>query len=238
MKTASSVLLALKKAANPADARGASRYFKTEKGGYAENEKFIGVRMPVLRAMAKQARQLKLNEVQTVLHNDIHEARMLALLILVEQFSLAGDIEKKKLVEFYLAETFYINNWDLVDCSAYKIVGPYLQNRNRKILFRLAKSKDLWERRIAIISTFHFIRFSRENDVSTTLELAEILLKDTEDLIHKATGWMLREAWLHNPAATEHFLKKYCHTMPRTMLRYAIEKLPQEIRRAYLAGKI
>ncbi|MDG2174761.1 MAG: DNA alkylation repair protein, partial [Gammaproteobacteria bacterium] len=165
MKATATVLLqALKKAANPVDARGASRFFKTEKGDYAENEHFIGVRMPVLRALAKHSRQLAPIETETLLHSDIHEARMLALLILVEQFSQANDTNKKKLVDFYLAQMPYINNWDLVDCSAYKILGPYLQHRSRKILYRLARSTNLWERRIAIISTFHFIRFSREND--------------------------------------------------------------------------
>jgi 3-methyladenine DNA glycosylase AlkD len=153
----------------------------------------------------------------------------------VEKFSKNNDNDKKKIYDFYLKNTAYINNWDLVDLSAYKIVGPYLETRSRKPLYKLAKSKSLWERRISILSLFHMIK---NNDFKDALEISELLLNNKEDLMHKAVGWMLREIGNRNRKTEEVFLKKHYKEMPRTMLRYAIEKFPEPLRKRYLLGKI
>lgn len=210
------------------------RFFKTGKGEYGEGDVFIGLTVPQIRIIAKQYRDLTFAEIETLLKNKIHEFRLTALLILTYQFAKADEGKKKSIYDFYLAHTKYINNWDLVDLSSHEIVGGYLLNKKseRTILFKLAKSKDLWEKRISMISTFEFLRNGEYHD---TIAIAEILLHDPHDLIHKAVGWGLREVGKRDLAAEETFLKKHYKTMPRTMLRYAIEKFPEEKRKYYLA---
>jgi len=217
---------------NRAMAEHARRFFKTGKGEYAEGDRFLGIRVPVLRKCAREYRQMRLADTLNLLASPFHEARLLALLILVARYasSNSGD-EKKAIFRSYLNHTKYINNWDLVDCSAEHIVGVHLFKRNRAVIYRLARSKSLWERRIGVISTFHFIK---RNDFSDTLALAETLLDDQEDLIRKAVGWMLREVGKRNLEAEKKFLASHCRKMPRTMLRYAIEKFPEKERQSCL----
>ncbi|MBN1169578.1 DNA alkylation repair protein [Candidatus Micrarchaeota archaeon] len=217
----------LGKLANPEKAKILQGFFKTEKGQYGEGDIFIGVSVPETRAVAKKYRTLKLDEVKKLLDSRIHEERLAALLILVEKYGK----NKKKVYEFYLKNSKKINNWDLVDLSAPKIVGNYLLDKDRKPLYRLAKSKNLWERRIAIVATYAFIK---NNQFEDTLRISESLLEDRHDLIHKAAGWMLREIGKRNQEAEEEFLKKHCRHMPRTMLRYAIEKFDGKKKMHYM----
>lgn len=214
-------------------AQHSQRFFKTGKGEYGEGDRFLGVRVPVLRQHIRQFRDAAPEAVLELLASDFHEERLFALLLLVEKFKHGTERERGWIYRQYLAHTQYINNWDLVDSSADKIVGAWLQPRSRRPLYRLAKSKSLWERRIAIIATFHFIR---QHDFHDALALCELLLGDKEDLIHKASGWMLREAGKRDLAAEKAFLDRHCAMMPRTMLRYAIERFPDADRRAYLQG--
>lgn len=220
----------LRTLADPAVAASAARFFKKE---HAEDDIFLGLRAATLHQLSKEHRELPINEVETLLRSDIHEERMLALLILVVAFRKASDAARKEMHSFYLANTSQVNNWDLVDASAPTLVGAYLLDKNRKPIHRLAKSDDLWQRRIAIVATQHFIR---NDDFADTLKIAEMLLEDEEDLIHKATGWMLREVGERDRPALEAFLKQHCRKMPRTMLRYALEKFGKEERQAYLKG--
>lgn len=213
----------------------AQRYFKTGPGEYAEGDVFRGIRMPVLRKLAKDYQRLPLAETTSLLHSPIHEARMLALLILVRQYAKGDASTQKTIYDLYLKNTRWINNWDLVDVTTPHIVGPFLMDRNREPLYRLAQSSSLWERRVAIIATSHFIKHGQFDD---TLAIAEILLHDPEDLIHKAVGWMLREVGKRNLDAEEGFLQQHYRTMPRTMLRYAIEKFLEPKRQRYLKGLI
>ena len=223
----------LKRLASKEIAEHSQRFFKTGKGQYGEGDRFLGIRVPALRELARQHRGVSVEEASRMLESQFHEERLLALFLLVGVFKKADDEGRKAIYELYLASTRFINNWDLVDCSAEHIVGAYLRERDRKPLYDLARSNSLWERRIAIMSTFHFIRHSEFTD---TLRIAEILLGDKEDLIHKAVGWMLREVGKRDAEAEEQFLKNHCREMPRTMLRYAIEKFPQPKRRMYLSG--
>ena len=211
------------------------RFFKTGPGEYGEGDIFIGVRVPVLRKLIKDYLDLPIEEIKLLLQSAIHEERLFALLLLVRISSKADEAEKKSIYELYLKSTAYINNWDLVDTSAEHIVGRYLKDKNRTPLYRLAKSTDLWERRIAIMATFHFIK---HHDFADTLQIAKILLSDRHDLIHKAVGWMLREIGNRDLSAEENFLQKHYEKMPRTMLRYAIEKFPEAKRQRYLKGEI
>jgi 3-methyladenine DNA glycosylase AlkD len=220
---------------DPASAKNLQRYFKTGPGEYAEGDRFLGIRVPVLRKEAQKFSHMPLREVRKLLASPWHEERLGALLILVEQFTRGGEAEKKAIYELYLENTRYINNWDLVDASAYKIVGPYLEDSRRYELYRLVVSKNLWERRISIIATYHFIK---ADDFVDTLRLSHQLLRDEEDLIHKAVGWMLREIGKRNLRTEERFLREHYYQMPRTMLRYAIEKFPPDLRRAYLKGRV
>jgi 3-methyladenine DNA glycosylase AlkD len=215
---------------NPQVAASSARFFKKE---HANNDVFIGLRAATLRQLAKEHRQLPLSEIEILLHSTIHEERSLALLILERVVHRASDSTRKEIYDFYLANTSHVNNWDLVDVSAPPLVGGYLVNRSRKPLYTLVRSPILWERRIAIVATQHFIRL---NDFADTLKLAGRLLRDQEDLIHKAAGWMLREVGKRQQPALETFLKEHCRTMPRTMLRYAIERLGKNEREAYLKG--
>lgn len=210
------------------------RYFQTGAGQYGEGDRFLGIRLPVIRRCVRQHRDLPLADALELLNSPYHEARMLALLILVARYGAAtADIERQAIYRSYLAHTESINNWDLVDCSARQIVGAYLFTRNRKPINRLARSRSLWERRIAVMATFRFID---QGDFGDSLALAERLLHDPEDLIHKAVGWMLREVGNRDPSVEETFLNAHYRDMPRTMLRYAIEKLPEDDRQAYLNG--
>jgi 3-methyladenine DNA glycosylase AlkD len=231
MSTSAAVLSHLRSLANPQHAAVLARFFKTGPGQYGEGDKFIGIKVPVLRKLAKQYKTLALPEVENLLYSEIHEARLVALLLLIMQASKSDAKVRKAIFDLYLANTEHINNWDLVDLSAPNIVGAYLEKRSRRKLYRLARSSRLWERRISIMATFHFIR---QGEFGDTLSIAEILLDDKEDLIHKAVGWMLREVGKRELEAEEGFLQKHCQVMPRTMLRYAIEKFSERKRRAYL----
>ncbi len=209
------------------------RFFKTGPGQYGEGDIFIGIRVPVLRSLAKEFQDIDLKEVKQLLESSIHEERLLALLILIKQFPKGNDEIKNNIYDLYLSKTKYINNWDLVDCSAEHIVGKHLQNRNRKPLYQLARSASMWERRISILATFCFIK---QQMFEETLKISKLLLKDREDLIHKAVGWMLREIGKRDIDTEMEFLNQYCKVMPRTMLRYAIEKFPENERQRYLRG--
>ncbi|MDO8668362.1 MAG: DNA alkylation repair protein [bacterium] len=221
----------LDKLANKKQAVLLAGFFKTGKGEYGAGDIFLGIKVPAQRNVAKKFSNLGLVDIQRLLNSKIHEYRLIALMILLNQYKNAETLNRKRLVDFYLKNTRNINNWDLVDLSCHYILGDYLLHRPRKVLYRLAKSKNLWERRIAIISTFAFIR---RNDFNDTLKISEILLNDQHDLIHKATGWMLREVGKRDRVVLENFLREHYKTMPRTMLRYAIEKFDQPKRMFYL----
>ncbi len=211
------------------------RFFKTGKGEYGEGDRFLGVRVPDLRKLSKQYRDVHLDDVKRLLQSGIHEERHLGLFILVLQFKKGDEALRNVLYDLYMDNLAFINNWDLVDCSAEHIVGGWLAGRDKTILLDLAGSGDLWQRRVAMIATFHFIR---KNDYSEALVIVRVLLADSHDLIHKAVGWMLREIGNRDLAAEEAFLKKHYRDMPRTMLRYAIEKFPEKRRQLYLKGKM
>ncbi len=210
-------------------------FFKTGHGEYGEGDILLGIRVPDLRKLAKEYQDIPSRDVRQLIKAPIHEERMLALLILVRKYSKGTETEKKRIYDLYLRNTRFINNWDLVDVTAEHIVGNFLMNKSRKPLYSLAKSKFLWDRRISIMSTFHFIK---HHDFSDTLKIAEILISDKEDLIHKAVGWMLRETGKRHMPTEEKFLIKYYKSMPRIMLRYAIERFPESKRQKYLKGKI
>jgi 3-methyladenine DNA glycosylase AlkD len=211
------------------------RFFKTGPGEYAEGDVFIGVTVPDLRRVCRECRGAAIPDVLALLGSVVHEERLLALLLLVEIFRRGSDETKREVYRLYLANTKFINNWDLVDSSAPHIVGAWLFRRSRAPLRRLARSSSLWERRIAIIATQFFIR---NGDLEETFRIADLLLTDRHDLIHKAVGWMLREAGNRHPKAARGYLETRYPRMPRTMLRYAIEKFPEAERRRYLAGTI
>jgi len=224
----------LKSKADPERAKHSVRYFKTGPGEYGEGDVFLGLKVPDIRKIVRKYSGMALTETEKLLHSKIHGERQVALLIWVNKFQ-KGDAElKKKIFDLYLKNTKWINNWDLVDLSAPKIVSQYLLDFDKKILYSLARSKNIWERRIAIMGTAEFIRNNQFND---TLKIAEMLLSDEHDLIHKAVGWMLREVGKRSFSAEEKFLTKYAAQMPRTMLRYAIEKFPEPKRKRYLAVK-
>ena len=212
-------------------ARLLQRYFKTGPGEYAEGDIFLGMTVPILRAMARQYQGLDLDEAICLLKSAVHEERLLALLILIHKYNKAGLAGKEKIYKAYLAHSKYINNWDLVDVTAKHIVGDFLKDKDRAPLYKLARSPILWEKRIAVLSTFHFIA---NNDHEDSLKIAEILIGDSHDLIHKAVGWMLREVGKKDLGCEVQFLKKFSAGMPRTMLRYALERFPESKRRAYL----
>ena len=210
------------------------RFFKIGPNQYGEGDIIIGVMVPQSRQVAKKFNQLPLGDVRTLLYSRVHEERLVALLILAWRYSSASSSrEKEEIVKFYLDHIKRVNNWDLVDLSAPNILGAHLVDRDgrRRLLYRLAGSENVWERRIAIVATHHFIR---NGDFSDTLKIAEMLLQDRHDLIHKAVGWMLREVGKRDAAAEKEFLEKHCSVMPRTMLRYAIERLSERKRRRYM----
>ena len=220
---------------DPERARVQRKFFKTGPGEYGEGDLFVGLRVPEIRQLAKEYQSLALQDVILLLRSPLHEARLLALLILIRIYSTGNASIRERIHGAYLQNTRFINNWDLVDASAPRIVGAHLANGNRDSLLALATSSLLWERRIAIIATFHFIK---SGEFSDTFKISNVLLKDPEDLIHKAVGWMLREIGKRDRAAEEAFLREHFKTMPRTMLRYAIEKFPEELRRRYLKGRV
>lgn len=221
----------LEKLADPEKAKVLSRFFKTGKGEYGEGDVFLGVKVPGQRKVAAKYKDIALEDVQVLLNSKIHEHRLTSLFILVAKYKKADSKREKEIVDFYLKNTKNINNWDLVDSSAPYILGNYLLDKDKSILYKLAKSGNLWERRIAMLSTYAFIR---NNEFEDALNIAELLLDDKHDLVHKAVGWMLREVGNRNLEKEEEFLKKHCKNMPRTMLRYAIEKFEDEKRNAHL----
>ena len=223
----------LREFASASDAQFLQRFFKTGPGEYGEGDRFIGVRVPVLRRLAREFRGLALADARKLLHRPVHEERLLALLILVDAYDRGDESERAAIFQLYLADAACVDNWDLVDSSAPGIVGRHLETHPRQVLFELAGSSDLWKRRIAVLATFHFIR---RNEFAETLRLAKRLLRDRQDLIHKAAGWMLREAGKRDVAVLRGFLEQHAARMPRTMLRYAIEKLPGAERRQWLAA--
>ena len=221
--------------ANEQIAEHSQRFFKTGKGEYGEGDIFLGIRVPLLRKLVKKYRGISIAEVHKLLHSEFHEERLLAVLILVQLFKSGDESVQKQVYDLYLENTEYINNWDIVDISASNIVGAHLYEKDKAPLYDLVQSKNLWERRISIISTFYFIR---QNEFDDTLKLANFLLNDKEDLIHKAVGWMLREVGKREIEFEEEFLQEHYKIMPRTMLRYAIEKFPETSRKMYLRGEV
>lgn len=225
--------LDLKSLSNPAKAKLIAGFFKTGKGHYGEGDVFLGIQVPDTRAVAKRHIDLSLKDISTLLSSPVHEERLAALLILVEQHEKGSGAMKTKVFNFYVKNAGKVNNWDLVDLSAPKIVGEYLLSRENgmNVLLKLAKSDNLWEKRISVVATYAFIRQRRFEE---TFAVAKLLLNDKHDLIHKAVGWMLREVGKRDLAAEVAFLDKYCKVMPRTMLRYAIERFSPGKREYYL----
>jgi len=211
------------------------RFFKTGPGQYGEGDRFRGIKVPVLRKLVKKNRDLSTVETEKLLSSVWHEDRMLALLLLIDAYRRGDPAVRQHIYNLYLRNTRFINNWDLVDVTAQHIVGAYLNLRSKEPLYRLARSEMLWERRIAILATFHYIR---QGLFDETLRLAEMLLRDEHELIHKAVGWLLREVGKRSRSAEEWFLQANYKEMPRTMLRYAIERFPEALRKKYLQGKI
>ncbi len=211
------------------------RFFKTGPGEYAEGDRFRGIRVPILRGLARKYQDISLAAAERLLQSSFHEDRLLALLILIRHYQRGGQIIRDKVHRLYLKNTRFVNNWDLVDVSAPHLVGHYLRDHPNDTLTRLAASGNLWERRLAIMATFHFIK---QQDFDETLRIARLLLADPEDLIHKAVGWMLREVEKRETTVAEDFLQRHYRHMPRTMLRYAIERLPEARRQAYLKGTV
>ena len=231
----------LEKLKNPKKAKVLKRFFKTGPGEYGEGDIFLGISVPQLRKIAIQYENLPFSDITKLLKSKIHEERLIALLMLVHNFHEGDEKKKKEIFEFYLKSTKYVNNWDLVDLSAPKIVGEYLMDPpmadDKKILYKLAKSNNLWERRIAIIATYQFIWKAKK--YKDTFKIEEILLEDKHDLIQKAVGWMLREVGKRiSQDIEEQFLKKHYHKMSRTTLRYAIERFPENLKYKYLKGRI
>jgi len=226
------VMAALDREARPGKATVLARFFKTGKGEYGAGDRFLGVMVPQQRAIAKAFIALPLSELAKLLRSPIHEYRLTALLILTYRYPNGTAVEQERIFRFYLAHARSVNNWDLVDVSAPNIVGGHLLDKDRRILYDLVRSPILWERRIAIVATYAFIK---RGDLDDTFRLAELLLADNQDLIHKAVGWMLREAGKRDEDALERFLVRHGTRMPRTMLRYAIERFPEQKRRRYLS---
>jgi len=236
MPTVKQVLASGRQQANPKRAKVNAWFFKTGKGQYGAGDVFIGLTVPQLRTLARQFRTLRLSEIAQLLKNRVHEFRLLALLIMVKQYASAQTVgERKILFDFYCKNLRHVNNWDLVDLSAPNILGNWLADKPKALLYRLAGSTSLWERRVAIVGTYAFIK---HHQFSETCKIAERLLDDPHDLIHKAVGWMLREVGKRDSAVLEKFLRRYALRMPRTMLRYAIERLPEPKRQFYLKQKI
>ena len=231
----STIRAELRELADPVRATHSLRFFKTGPGQYGEGDKFLGLTVPQMRSIARKYRELDDKSALELLASSWHEERLVALVLLVEAYKKADDRRRRSIHRSYLANTRWINNWDLVDCSAEYVVGAHVAANANGLLERLARSKSLWERRIAIVATFHFIK---RDEFRPTLKIAAMLLGDSEDLIHKAVGWMLREVGKRDRHALDGFLSRFYHKMPRTMLRYAIERHPETIRKRYLAGTV
>jgi 3-methyladenine DNA glycosylase AlkD len=229
------VHMALLALANPNKAAFLAGFFKTGKGQYAEGDRFLDISVPAIRLLARQFRQLDLKDCERLLQSPYNDERLLALLVLVEHYRNGDTDVKNKVCRIYLINRQRVNNWNLVDSSAPHIVGSHLLHQDRSLLYQLAQSGSLWDRRIAMLATFAFIR---ANDFADTLKLSELFLTDEHDLMHKACGWMLREVGKRNQAVLESFLCRHHRVMPRTMLRYAIERIDPVRRKAYLIGMI
>lgn len=223
----------LQSLADPAKAAILQRFFKTGPGQYGDGDIFLGVIVPKSRQVAKKFSQLPLEEIRTLLYSPVHEERLVALLILMRKYDSSSQSEKEEIVKFYIDNLTQVNNWDLVDLSAPGILGAHLKKGARQVLYTLAKSSSMWKRRVAIVSTYYLIR---NGEFEETLRIAEILLHDDQDLVHKAVGWMLREVGKRNAALEEAFLDKHYSIMPMTMLRYAIERFQQEKKSHYMKG--
>ncbi len=234
-RSAAAIRKDIRALANPEIAAHSQRFFKTAKGEYGEGDRFLGIRVPRIRQQVKTHRDAALNVILSILRSRWHEERLFAVLSLVDRYARGDNGTKKTIFNLYLDNLQYVNNWDLVDSSAHLIVGPWLESRSRKRLYRMSKSRNLWERRVAIMSTYHFIR---QQDFTDALEISEALLNDRHDLIHKAVGWMLREVGNRDKNAEVRFLKQHYQAMPRTMLRYAIEKFPESERKRWLHGSM
>ena len=235
MKIVNNIISELKQLADPRKAEHLQRFFKTGKGQYGEGDIFLGIRVPMIRKLVKKYQGISITDTLQLLRSELHEQRLLALLIYVDIFKRVNENDQERIYNIYLSNTAYINNWDLVDSSAEPIVGAYLNDKERTPIYNLANSENLWERRISVLATFHFIK---RNDFTDSLNICKNLLNDKEDLIHKASGWMLREIGKRDQVEEEKFLHTYYKKMPRTMLRYAIEKFPESKRKAYLRGDI
>jgi 3-methyladenine DNA glycosylase AlkD len=234
--TAAAVRNALRDQSDPTRAEGVARFFKCGPGEYGEGDTFIGVSLPALRRIVRTYRDLPLADVDSLLMSPVHEERLAALLILVDQFGRATDERRRKQISsLYMKRLRFINNWDLVDCSAAQIVGAWLEDKPRDLLDRLAQSAHLWSRRVAMIATYHYIR---QGDHRDAVRIAALLVHDDHDLIHKAAGWMLREVGKRaSGRALEQFLRQHAATMPRTMLRYAVERLPPDEHQRWMTMK-
>jgi len=233
--TAEDMRKRLRELEDPDKAKILQRFFKTGPGAYGEGDLFLGIPVPRLRKVSKECDAMAMGEVEALLKSSVHEERLLALLILIRKYDREDESGKKSIYTLYLKSTRWINNWDLVDLSAPNIVGEFLMRRSRKPLYKLAHSPVLWNRRVAILATFRFIK---ERQFDDTLGIGEILLRDKEDLIQKAVGWMLREVGKRDPIVQEAFLKEHYKQMPRTMLRYAIERFPAAKRALFMKGGI
>ncbi len=220
---------------DPEAAEFLGRFFKTKPGEYGEGDRFLGIRVPVLRKLARKHQALGLSDCRALLVSPYHEARLLALLILVRAYDRGDEERRAAIYRLYLDHLAYVNNWDLVDCSAEHIVGRHLEAGDKAILYDLARSSSVWERRIAIMATFRYVK---AGSFEETLRIADMLLQDPHDLIHKAVGWMLREVGKRDRVVAEAFLRPRYRRMPRTMLRYAIERYPEELRQRYLRGEV
>ncbi|MCP4653025.1 MAG: DNA alkylation repair protein [Candidatus Omnitrophica bacterium] len=225
----------LKRHSSKQKAKILQNFFKTGPGQYGEGDIFLGVKVPQTRSVAKRNQDLSLSETLEILKSPIHEERLLALLIFIMKYNKGNISQREKIFKVYLNNTKFINNWDLVDLSAPNIVGDFLKDKDKRTLYKLARSKSLWQRRVSIVATLSFIRNNKFED---TLKIAKILLSDKHDLIHKACGWMLREVGKRDKLKEEEFLKRHYKTMPRVMLRYAIEKFPEKLRLQYLKGRV
>ena len=234
MSTAAKVKSALREKINPEKAAFYPRFFKTGPGEYGEGDKFLGVVVPDQRKIARQFRELPQTQIKKLLDDAFHECRLTGIYILVTQFEKnKNETGRKQIVDFYLANLDRVNNWDIVDASAHKILGAWLfDKKDRRVLKKLADSTDLWRQRVAMIATYWFIK---RDDFDDALSLAEFYLDHEHDLMHKAVGWMLREIGKQKKSVLVAFLDQYAANMPRTMLRYSIEKLPEKTRKAYLS---
>ena len=235
MDTFTEIRQAFRSLSDATRAQHSQKFFRTGPGEYGEGDVFLGITVPQIRKMVKQCGKLSQGEILQLLQSPYHEERLLAVLILVNRFKQDGQGQQKLIYQLYMKHKKFINSWDLVDLSAPNIVGTYLLDKDKSVLYQMAVSKNLWQRRMAIMATLALIK---QRQFADTLKIAEILLDDNEDLIHKAVGWMLREVGKRDQAVEERFLQAHYHCMPRTMLRYAIEKFAENRRQQYLKGTI